>query len=354
MSKFVIESLEIAYGKTVAVKGFNLTIEEGELVCLLGPSGSGKTSVLRAMGGYLKPSGGRIMVDGSDITRDPPQIRDMGMVFQNFVLFPHMSALANVEFGLRTRGVGKSERRRRAIEALDMVQMNGLHDRFPFQLSGGQQQRTALARALVIRPKMLLMDEPLGALDAKLRAQAQEEIRSVQQKVGVPTILVTHDQQEAMVMSDRIVVMRDGEIADEGDPSRLYKQPQNAFTAEFVGSTNLLPVDVLRGDGCEAKVRVCGSDHEFVVSGAVPASNVGYICLRPEDIRYDRAPVEGAVSGRVTTRMFYGLNTFLRVDVSGLGSVLALEAHGDQLVAGEHINVWWRPESARLLPRDEV
>jgi len=352
MSALVIESLRIAYGNTIAVKNLDLTIEQGKLVSLLGPSGSGKTSVLRAIGGYLAPTSGSIKIDGRDITQDPPQFRDMGMVFQNFVLFPHMSVLDNVEFGLRTRGIAKSERRRRVLEALEMVQMEGFQDRLPFQLSGGQQQRVALARALVIRPTVLLMDEPMGALDAKLRAQAQEEIRAVQQEVGVTTILVTHDQQEAMAMSDRIVVMRDGEIMDEGEPWRLYREPRNSFTAEFLGTTTLLPVEVLDTDALGTRVRLVGLKHEFIVKGARPANGIGFVSLRPEDIRCSREPVNGSIPGRVNKRMFYGVNTFLRVDAPGAVSFLALETRGSEIDEGAEVHVSWQPHDARLLPRD--
>ena len=351
MRTLVIESLRIEYGNMVAVKNLDLTIEQGKLVSLLGPSGSGKTSVLRAIGGYLAPTSGSIKVDGRDITREPPQFRDMGMVFQTFVLFPHMSVLNNVEFGLRTRGIAKPERRRRAIEALEMVQMEGLQDRLPFQLSGGQQQRVALARALVIRPTVLLMDEPMGALDAKLRAQAQEEIRAVQQEVGVTTILVTHDQQEAMVMSDRIVVMRDGEIMDEGNPWRLYREPRNAFTAEFLGTTTLLPVEALETDGTWTRVRVSGLEHEFVANGARPESGVGYVSLRPEVIRCSRSPVSGSIPGRVRKRMFYGVNTFLSVEAPGVGSFRALETHGAEMDEDAEVHIWWQSRDARLFPR---
>ena len=354
MSTLAIEKLRIAYGKLDAVKDLSLKIEHGQLVSLLGPSGSGKTSVLRAIGGYLTPAGGSIKLDGRDITRDPPQFRDMGMVFQNFVLFPHMSVLDNVEFGLRTRGVGKEERRRRATDALAMVQMEKFLNRLPFQLSGGQQQRVALARALVIRPKVLLMDEPMGALDAKLRTQAQEEIRAVQKEVGVTTILVTHDQQEAMAMSDRIILMRDGAIVDDGDPWRLYREPRDAFTAEFLGSTTLLPVDVLEVTGDQSRVRVTGLNHEFTANGVGPVSSSAFVSLRPEDIICSREPVSGAVTGRVAKRMFYGVNTFLRVEAPEVGSLLALEAPGIAFDEGADVHVSWRPKNARLLPRSAI
>jgi putative spermidine/putrescine transport system ATP-binding protein len=276
----------------------------------------------------------------------------MGMVFQNFVLFPHMSVLDNVEFGLRTRGIAKPERRRRVLEVLEMVQMERFQDRLPFQLSGGQQQRVALARALVIRPTVLLMDEPMGALDAKLRAQAQEEIRAVQQEVGVTTILVTHDQQEAMAMSDRIVVMREGEVMDEGDPWRLYREPRNAFTAEFLGTTTLLPVEVLDAEGFWIRVRVSGLPHEFVAKGTRPENGIGYVSVRPEDITCSRGPVSGSVPGRVSKRTFYGVNTFLRVEAPSIGSFLALETRGSEMDEGADVHISWQPHNARLLPRD--
>ncbi|MBS0248923.1 MAG: ABC transporter ATP-binding protein [Proteobacteria bacterium] len=352
MSTLEIENLRIAYGNYVAVNGIDLTIKHGELVSLLGPSGSGKTSVLRAVGGYLTPSSGAIKVDGRDITRDPPQVRDMGMVFQNFLLFPHMSVQDNVEFGLRMRQVPKTERRQRAMNALDMVQMAPYAARLPYQLSGGQQQRVALARALVIRPTILLMDEPMGALDAKLRAEAQEEIRTVQREVGVTTILVTHDQQEAMAMSDRIVVMREGAILEEGEPHQLYREPRTAFTAEFLGTTTLLPVDVLESEGGRCRVRHAPSGHEFLAAGAIVAGQAANVSLRPEHVAVSPQPSAGSIAGRVVQRMFYGVNTFLRVDTTEAGSLLALEAPGTAMDEGAGVYVSWRPEDARVLPRD--
>jgi len=352
MSKFEIESLKIAYGNWVAIEDLNLTIEKGELVSLLGPSGSGKTSVLRAIGGYLKPAGGSMRIDGKDITAVPPQFRDIGMVFQNFVLFPHMSTVENVEFGLQTRGVAKSERRRRAVEALEMVQMDTYLDRYPFELSGGQQQRVALARAIVIRPTMLLMDEPMGALDAKLRERAQEEIRALQQELQLTTVLVTHDQREAMAMSDRIVVMRSGKIVDAGDPWRLYHAPKTAFTAEFLGTTNLLQVEVLTRDGNKARVRMAQTGHELDVEGSLSGTNAGYVSLRPEDIVCTSRHEPGALPARVVKRMFYGVNTHLRLETPGLGSLLAVQHRQDSFEEGAELFVSWQPQDARLLPGD--
>jgi putative spermidine/putrescine transport system ATP-binding protein len=352
MSKFEIDSLTITYGDWVAIENLNLTIEKGELVSLLGPSGSGKTSVLRAIGGYLKPTSGSLRVDGKDITAVPPQFRDIGMVFQNFVLFPHLSTVENVEFGLQTRGVAKAERRRRAIEALEMVQMDTYLERYPFELSGGQQQRVALARAIVIRPTMLLMDEPMGALDAKLRESAQEEIRALQQELQLTTVLVTHDQREAMAMSDRIVVMRSGKIVDEGKPWRLYHEPKTAFTAEFLGTTNLLHVEVLTRDGARARVRMTQTGHEFEVEGRLPGEEAGYVSLRPEDIVCTSRPAPGALPAKVAKRMFYGMNTHLRLEGPELGSLLAAQQRDDSFEEGTELFVSWKAQDARLLPGD--
>lgn len=352
MSTLEIERLRIAYGNNVAVPALNLTVKQGHLVSLLGPSGSGKTSVLRAIGGYLTPAGGAIKVDGRDITCDPPQVRDMGMVFQNFLLFPHLSVQDNVEFGLRMRRVRKEERRRRATEALEMVQMTRFADRLPYQLSGGQQQRAALARALVIRPTLLLMDEPMGALDAKLRAEAREEIRALQMEVGVTTILVTHDQQEAMAMSDRIVVMRDGVVVEEGEPGQLYREPRTSFTAEFLGSTTLLPVDVLASGDGRCRVRHSVSQHEFIARGNIAAGQRANVSLRPEDIAVSREASATSVAGRIVKRMFYGVNTYLRVDTSEVGSLLVLEVPGVAMEESASVHVSWRPDDARALARD--
>ncbi|TDE15852.1 ABC transporter ATP-binding protein [Jiangella asiatica] len=353
MSELVIEGLEIEYGRNVVVHGLDLRVESGEFVSLLGPSGSGKTSVLRAIGGYQAPSEGSIAIAGRDVTDVPPQGRDVGMVFQSLVLFPHMSVLRNVEFGLRTRKVRQPERRRRAMETLEMMQIAHLSERLPFQLSGGQQQRVALARALVVRPSLLLMDEPLGALDARLRLQMQVEIRALQHATGVTTIFVTHDQQEAMAMSDRVVVMRDGRIADQGGPEGLYREPRDRFTAEFMGLTSLLPVDVVRPAGDGARVRLAGTAHEFDATGSAdPAGGEPtFVSLRPEDIHCTTQPVDGALTGKVMARTFRGVNTFVQVRV-GDQTVLALQHRGQSLSEGAEVFVSWDAARARLVAGD--
>ncbi|MEO1747126.1 MAG: ABC transporter ATP-binding protein [Pseudomonadota bacterium] len=240
MSFLNLQSLSRKFGDFVAVREMSLGIEKGEFISLLGPSGCGKTTTLQMIAGLLPPSSGSITLDGSDITNTPPNKRGLGIVFQSYALFPHMTALENVAFGLEMRGVGKEERLSRAKAALDQVQLTRFIDRHPKDMSGGQRQRVALARALVIEPPVLLLDEPLSNLDAKLREEMRIELRLLQQEIGVTTILVTHDQEEALSMSDRIVVMQAGDISQIAAPLDLYERPINTFVSDFVGKTNLI------------------------------------------------------------------------------------------------------------------
>ncbi|GAA2356091.1 ABC transporter ATP-binding protein [Streptomyces carpaticus] len=228
------------FGDFTAVDGLDLTIREGELTTLLGPSGCGKTTSLRMLAGYLAPSEGQIFIGGEDVTRTPPEKRGLGMVFQSYALFPHMSVADNVGYGLKLRKVPRAERARRVAEALELVGLGHLADRRPKALSGGQQQRVALARAIVIRPRLLLLDEPLSNLDARLRVQMREEIRRIQAEAGLTVVLVTHDQEEALEMSDRMVVMNGGRVMQEGPPDELFPAPANRFVAEFLGYENFL------------------------------------------------------------------------------------------------------------------
>ncbi|AFM15171.1 ABC-type spermidine/putrescine transport system, ATPase component [Mycolicibacterium chubuense NBB4] len=233
--------------KVVAVEGADLAIDDGELFAILGPSGSGKTTLLRLIAGFEQPTAGTIKLGGKDVTALPPARRDTNTVFQQYALFPHMTVAQNVEYGLRVRGVGKDERRRRAAEALEMVRLGGHTARKPAELSGGQQQRVALARALVGRPRVLLLDEPLGALDLKLREQMQIELKAIQREVGITFVIVTHDQDEALTLCDRLVVLNDGRIEQIGAAREVYEHPANRFVADFVGTSN-----VLDGDAAEA------------------------------------------------------------------------------------------------------
>lgn len=245
MSFLTLESLNKKFGDFVAVNDISLSIERGEFISLLGPSGCGKTTTLQMIAGLLPPSSGRILLDGKDITQTAPNKRGLGIVFQSYALFPHMTATENVAFGLEMRGIEKSERLDRALKALEQVKLGQFVDRYPKDMSGGQRQRVALARALVIEPPILLLDEPLSNLDAKLREEMRIELRLLQQDIGVTTILVTHDQEEALSMSDRIVVMKQGQVSQTAAPLDLYERPNNTFVSNFVGKTNLIPGKVV-------------------------------------------------------------------------------------------------------------
>lgn len=237
-----IRGLTRSFGDVHAVTGIDLDIYEGEFITLLGPSGSGKTTVLRMIAGFEKPDAGSISLSGKDVSQLPPYERDVNTVFQDYALFPHMNVLSNIEYGLRVKGVAKAERLERATEALHQVRLEGYGERKPSQLSGGQRQRVALARALVNRPSVLLLDEPLGALDLKLREQMQIELKALQRAVGITFIFVTHDQEEALTMSDRIAVFNQGKIEQLGTPREIYDSPRSSFVSEFVGQTNKIQI----------------------------------------------------------------------------------------------------------------
>jgi len=298
-----LEDLHRRFGVTRALDGLDLTIQAGELVSLLGPSGCGKTTALRVLAGFEAPDSGRVLLNGIDITHVPAQRRDMGMVFQSYSLFPNMNALDNVAFGLRMRRVGGAERRRRASGLLEMVGLSKQAKQYPHQLSGGQQQRVALARALAIEPRVLLLDEPLSALDAKVRVQLREQIRALQTRLQTTTVFVTHDQEEALSISDRVCVMRDGRIEQVDVPSALYANPASAFVAEFVGTMNRVP-----GRTSERGVVVLG--REVAVRGDMrraPGSRVD-VLVRPEELT-----VSGLSGNIVMGKTFYGAVTRVAV-----------------------------------------
>jgi len=305
----VLQNLSRAFGATKALDGLSIEMAPGELVALLGPSGCGKTTALRIVAGFETADTGSVLVDGKDMSSVPAARRDMGMVFQSYSLFPNMDALDNVGFGLRMRKVGSVERRKRAGELLDMVGLVDQARQYPHQLSGGQQQRVALARALAIEPRVLLLDEPLSALDAKVRLQLREQIRTLQQRLGTTTLFVTHDQEEALSMADRVGVMRQGKLEQIAAPDELYKHPATAFVAEFVGVMNRIPAE-LRAEGMvavlDAVVPVKGKPPE-------PGGSVD-VLVRPEELRMD--VIENG-NGIVTTRNFLGSVTRVGVLLSG-------------------------------------
>jgi putative spermidine/putrescine transport system ATP-binding protein len=254
----VLSGIRKTYGDVVAVGGIDLEIARGEFFTMLGPSGSGKTTTLRIIAGFERPDAGRVRLGGVDVTGRPPYDRDVNTVFQDYALFPHMSVAANVEYGLRVKGVKRTERRHRAQEALALVRLGGFGDRKPVQLSGGQRQRVALARAVVNQPQVLLLDEPLGALDLKLRQEMQSELKRIQQEVGITFVYVTHDQEEALTMSDRIAVFSQGRIDQIGSPADVYERPANEFVAAFVGISNLLDRDGRRFTIRPEKIKLLG------------------------------------------------------------------------------------------------
>ena len=302
-------------GETMVLPNLNMSVRRGEFLTLLGPSGSGKTTCLMLLAGFETPSAGEIRVDGESVHNLPPQKRDMGMVFQNYALFPHMTVGQNLSFPLEVRGMAPDERARRVRRALEIVRLEDYGDRRPGQLSGGQQQRVAIARALVFEPGVVLMDEPLGALDRRLREQLQLEIRSIQRELGVTMVYVTHDQQEAMTLSDRIAVFNDGEIQQVAAPETLYEEPAREFVARFVGDNNLLRGTVRSVDGEICKVQVGeGLIEAFMVEPLAVGANTT-LAIRPERVVLSPSmEYSNAVAARIDDMVFLG--DHLRIHVT--------------------------------------
>jgi len=327
MSRLTIRGLTKLYAANPAVQDFDLDVAEGEFVSLLGPSGCGKTTTLRCVAGLEIPTSGQIRFGDREVTRLPPEKRNIGMVFQNYALFPHMTVAENVAFGLEMRRFPGGEAQRQVDAVMDMVQLGGLHERHPRQLSGGQQQRVALARALVIEPALLLLDEPLANLDAKLRDEMRVFIRSLQRRVGITTLYVTHDQAEAMTMSDRIAVMFDGRIHQIGSPREIYHRPSTREVANFIGQSNLLAGRVVaREDACLVVETVVGRVRcEGPPDIAVGAE--GHVMLRPEAIRLVCA--DNGFAGRITEQHFLGNVVDYRVMLAN-GMTISVQAIGEQ------------------------
>lgn len=326
------------FDELTAVDQLNLDVVEGEFFSMLGPSGSGKTTVLRMIAGFESPTNGRIFIEREDITDVPPFDRTVNTVFQDYALFPHMTILDNVEYGLRTRKVPKPQRTTQAMEAIEQVQLGHLADRRPHQLSGGQRQRIALARALVLRPKVLLLDEPLGALDKQLREQMQVELKNIQRDAGITFIFVTHDQEEAMRMSDRIAVFNRGRIEQVGTPEETYESPTTAFVAGFLGVSNLL-----KEDHAEA---LLGTRH--------------LVNIRPERLKLNpenHRPSAGEMTamGVITERAYTGASTLFFVDTDKGPRLTVSRANeesgeGDGLSLGQRVTVSWREGQVAIIP----
>ena len=341
-------------GETLVVKSLNLDIGRGEFLTMLGPSGSGKTTCLMMLAGFEVPTHGEIILDGEPINNVPPYRRDIGMVFQNYALFPHMTVAENVAFPLSVRKIAKAKVESRVRRALDMVQLGGFEHRRPAQLSGGQQQRVALARALVFEPKLVLMDEPLGALDKQLRESMQYEIKHLHENLGLTMVYVTHDQSEALTMSDRVAVFNDGRIQQLATPADLYEAPENAFVAQFIGENNRLVGEVKQLAGSQCVVRVDGGEVQAL---AVRVGGVGsrtMLSLRPERVMVGPA-AEGCANrfeARVEELIYHGDHIRTRVQVCGHDDFIIKvpNAAGHALLApGQVTRIGWRAEDCHAL-----
>jgi putative spermidine/putrescine transport system ATP-binding protein len=342
MAFLELQGLVKRYGDFTAVADCNLSVTKGEFVCLLGPSGCGKTTTLQMVAGFTPPSSGRIVLDGRDITTVKPNQRGLGIVFQSYALFPHMTVTDNVAFGLEMRGVTATERKQRVAETLELVHLTPMAARYPRELSGGQRQRVALARALVISPPVLLLDEPMGALDAKLREEMQIELRALQHRVGITTIMVTHDQAEAMTLADRVVLMNKGRIEQVGRPFEMYEQPNGRFSSTFLGKANVF-------EGRRDGDRVIVGQIRLPCAADAPAGSVDYI-VRPEKVLLTDA--DALLRGQVSARVFLGNHWLFQVDTP-LGTLQATQVNSGMPAVGEgaEVGLSWSAEHARVVAR---
>lgn len=313
MSYLSISNVSKIFGGVVAVEDFNLEVEKGEFISFLGPSGCGKTTTLRMIAGFELPTSGEVVLDSENITYKSPNERNVGMVFQSYALFPNMTVAQNIGFGLQVRKTPADEIQTTVKEMLGLIHLEKHAEKYPYQLSGGQQQRVALARALAINPRVLLLDEPLSALDAKIRVELRQEIRRIQQKMGITTIYVTHDQEEALSLSDRIVVMSQGHMEQVGTPSEIYNHPTTEFVASFVGQLNLLPVSEvdLKNGVCKLNGQLVRFDH----SEPRQISDKPRLAIRPEEFQFGQAEGRNLIQGRVEVVMFLGAVVRLRVRI---------------------------------------
>ena len=348
MTSLVLRNLRKLFGPTTAVHEFSLEAEPGEFISLLGPSGCGKTTVLRMIAGFERPSGGQVLIEGEDVTALPTRARRIGMVFQSYALFPNLTVEGNIAFGLKVAGRGRAEIEQRVGEMLDLIGLPTLRRRYPGELSGGQQQRVALARAVAIRPRILLLDEPLSALDAQIRVSLREELRALQRRLGITTIFVTHDQEEALALSHRVVVMSEGRVEQIGTPPQIYHTPQTAFVATFVGIANVLSCDVL--DAAAGTLRF--GDAIIATTASLPATGTLRFGLRPEAIStVSIAGASNCLTAELNDATFLG--PVLRLRLTAGGTNLTVDLHGEATRVpprtGTRIPLWFRPESLQLL-----
>lgn len=351
-----LQGVSKRFGSVVALDNLDIDIRAGEFVTFLGPSGCGKSTTLRILGGFEKPDTGRVVLDGEDVTRLPPNKRKVNMVFQDYALFPHMSVAQNIDFGLELKGMTKSQIAARREEVMSFLELDELGGRYPEQLSGGQRQRVALARALAPDPALLLLDEPLGALDAKLRSQVQQELKAIQRRTNTTFFFVTHDQDEALTMSDRIVVMNNGKVEQDGTPEDLYLRPASRFVAEFIGETNLLNGKCLGLDGGEVIIDWLGNHIRARAGGLQPLAGSDVACsLRLEKLCClgdDSTTTDVATAAHIANKVFMGSRTAVTVSIDAAPEVL-LRAYVDAELAigsvGEAVQVGWDSANLALL-----
>ncbi|MFO1059475.1 MAG: ABC transporter ATP-binding protein [Dongiaceae bacterium] len=353
MARLDLEGVTKLYGGTAAVRDVSVTIADGEFVTLLGPSGSGKTTLLMIVAGFVEASAGRVLVDGRDVTGLPPERRDFGMVFQGYQLFPHLSVAGNVGFPLAVRGTPAAQAAAKVKAALDQVRLGELGRRRPSQLSGGQQQRVALARALVFAPRLLLLDEPLSALDKNLRAEMQGELKDLHRRTGVTFVLVTHDQEEALAMSDRIVLLNAGGVEQVGAPRELYRRPRSRFVAAFLGDNNLLPATVRGREAGRVRLDALGASVAAAEDGTawMPGAAVT-VALRPEHVAVsrERGGHENVVAARVVDTVYHGSRELVLLEAGGrqLSTHVAAGAE-TRWQPGEAVWLGWSAEDMHLL-----
>ncbi|BCM18733.1 ABC transporter ATP-binding protein [Mesorhizobium sp. J8] len=345
-------NIDIAYGKFVAVRDFSLSIRKGSFVTLLGPSGCGKTTILRSIAGLVDISAGQIMIGGQRVDDVPIYKRNIGLVFQSYALFPHKTVFDNVAFGLKYRNVAKPEIKRKVSQALDMVRLPGSEKKLPSQLSGGQQQRIALARAIVFEPQVLLLDEPLSALDANMREEMRVEIKKIQKETGITAIFVTHDQEEALSMSDRIVVMNAGSAEQIGTPEEVYERPATAFVADFLGKANMLSGTVSRSDGPILVALASGQTVNVQAPKPLAQGSAVTVVVRPQKLSVGGASAN-RLPGRIVSASYLGGSAIYEVDIGGKTNIRANAAiDGRVLREGEAIELGFDPDDCVLLDED--